>query len=263
MSDPSVSVRVAVVTGGASGLGRIFALRMAAQGIRVAVVDRDPQALSAVASESSNVHRVRCNVSRSEELRAAFAEIEAELGTIDRLVTCAAIMPASKLAEQATREIQDVMAVNYGGTVNAVQAVLPAMAQRRGGELIIFGSTGGSVLVPDCGAYCASKAATNVYAEMLIEEMRGSGVRVMLVCPPLVDTPLLEQAVATSNPKIISDSIAKSRFASPEFIIDEVEKALGKRTEILMPGVEAKAVMWLRRMSPGLLWRIVRLANRE
>jgi short-subunit dehydrogenase len=257
-----MSARVAVVTGGASGLGRIFALRMAAQGIRVGVVDRDPEALTTVASESSNVHPVRCDVSRSEELGAALTEIESTLGTIDRLVTCAAIMPTSKLANQETRGIQGVMAVNYGGTVNAVQSVLPAMARRRAGELILFGSTGGSVLVPDCGAYCASKAATNVYAEMLIEEMRGSGVRVMLVCPPLVDTPLLEQAVATSNPKIISHSIAKNRFADPEFIIDEVEKALAKRTEILIPGTEAKAVMWLRRMSPALLWKIIRQANR-
>jgi hypothetical protein len=79
----------------------------------------------------------------------------------------------------------------------------------------------------------------------------------------LVDTPLLQQAVATSNPKIISDSIAKNRFADPEFIIDEVEKALTKRTEILVPGAEAKAVMWLRRMSPRLLWKIVRAANRK
>jgi NAD(P)-dependent dehydrogenase (short-subunit alcohol dehydrogenase family) len=258
-----MSLRVAVVTGGASGLGRIFALRMAAQGIRVAVVDRNSEALSSVASESSRIHAVRCDVSSSAELSAAFAEIESELGTIDRLVTCAAIMPTSKLAEQDTQEIRGVMAVNYGGTVNAVQAVLPAMAQRDAGELIIFGSTGGSVLVPDCGAYCASKAATNLYTEMLIEETRGSGVRVMLVCPALVDTPLLQQAVATSNPKVIADSIAKSRFADPELIIDEVEKALRKRTEILMPGAEAKAVMWLRRMSPGLLWRIVRLANRD
>ena len=258
-----MSLRVAVVTGGASGLGRIFALRMAAQGIQVAVVDRNSEALSSVASESIRIHAVRCDVSSSAELSAALAEIESELGTIDRLVTCAAIMPTSKLAEQDTQEIRGVMAVNYGGTVNAVQAVLPGMAQRDAGELIIFGSTGGSVLVPDCGAYCASKAATNLYTEMLIEETRGSGVRVMLVCPALVDTPLLQQAVATSNPKVIADSIAKSRFADPELIIDEVEKALRKRTKILMPGAEAKAVMWLRRMSPGLLWRIVRLANRD
>jgi short-subunit dehydrogenase len=263
VSNRSVNVRVAVVTGGASGLGRILALRMAAQGIRVAVVDRDREALTAVASESSNVHPVRCDVSSSEELGAALAEVESKLGVVDRMVTCAAIMPTSQLGDQETRDIQQVMAVNYGGTVNAVQAVLPAMVRRRAGELIIFGSTGGSVLVPDCGAYCASKAATNVYGEMLIEELRGSGVRVMLVCPPLVDTPLLQQAVATSNPKIISDSIAKNRFADPEFIIDEVEKALAKRTEILIPGAEAKAVMWLRRMSPGFLWRVVRLANRD
>jgi len=256
-------VRVAVVTGGASGLGRILALRMAAQGIRVAVVDRDREALTAVASESSNIHAVRCDVSNSEELGAALADVESKLGVVDRMVTCAAIMPTSQLGDQETRDIQQVMAVNYGGTVNAVQAVLPAMVRRRTGELIIFGSTGGSVLVPDCGAYCASKAATNIYGEMLIEEMRGSGVHVMLVCPPLVDTPLLQQAVATSNPKIISDSIAKSRFADPNFIIDEVEKALIKRTEILIPGAEARAVMWLRRMSPRLLWKIVRSANRK
>jgi short-subunit dehydrogenase len=236
---------------------------MAARGIRVGIVDRDREALTAVASESTNVHPVRCDVSSSEELLAAFTEIESKFGAIDRLVTSAAIMPAWKLVDQETQGIQRVMAVNYGGTVNAVQAVLPTMARRRAGELIIFGSTGGSVLVPDCGAYCASKAATNVYGEMLIEEMRGSGVRVMLVCPPLVDTPLLQQAVATSNPKIISDSIAKNRFADPELIIDEVERALAKRTEILIPGAEAKAVMWLRRTSPRLLWRIVRLANRD
>jgi NAD(P)-dependent dehydrogenase (short-subunit alcohol dehydrogenase family) len=80
-----MSARVAVVTGGASGLGRIFALRMAAQGIRVGIVDRDREALTTVASESSNVHPVRCDVSSSEELGAALTEIESTLGTIDRI----------------------------------------------------------------------------------------------------------------------------------------------------------------------------------
>ncbi len=141
VSNGSMRVRVAVVTGGASGLGRILALRMAAQGIRVAVVDRDREALAAAASESSNVHPVRCDVSSSEELGAALAEVESKLGVVDRMVTCAAIMPTSQLGDQETRDIQQVMAVNYGGTVNAVQAVLPAMVRRRAGELIIFGST--------------------------------------------------------------------------------------------------------------------------
>ncbi|MBW2377195.1 MAG: SDR family NAD(P)-dependent oxidoreductase, partial [Deltaproteobacteria bacterium] len=126
-----MNVRVAVVTGGASGMGRLFALRMAAQGIQVAVVDRDREALAAVSSESSNVHPVPCDVSSSDELGTAFTEIGSKLGAIDRLVTCAAIMPTSKLAEQEMLEIQRVMAVNYGGTVNAVQAVLPAMTRRR------------------------------------------------------------------------------------------------------------------------------------
>jgi short-subunit dehydrogenase len=85
----------------------------------------------------------------------------------------------------------------------------------------------------------------------------------MLVCPALVDTPLLEQAVQTSNPKSIRDSIANRRFADPEFVVDEVEKGLDRGTEILLPGAEAKLVMAARRLAPRLLWKVVKRANRE
>jgi short-subunit dehydrogenase len=137
------------------------------------------------------------------------------------------------------------------------------MVERGAGELVLFGSIGGWVPVPECGAYCASKAAIHAFAEMLIEETRGSGVHVMLVCPTLVDTPLLEQATATSNPKAIRDSIAKKRFADPGFVIDEVEKGLARRKEILLPGIEAKALIWVRRLAPRLLWKVIRRSNRE
>ena len=85
----------------------------------------------------------------------------------------------------------------------------------------------------------------------------------MLVCPSLVGTPLLEQATATSNPKNIRDSIANKRFADPELIIDEVEKGLTRRKEILLPGTEAKVLMWIRRLAPRLLWKAIHLSNRE
>ncbi len=255
--------RVAMVTGGASGMGRIMALRMAGRGIRVAILDRDAEGLESCAGESEHITMHPCDVSDPQQVSEVIARVQESVGPIDRAVHCAAVMPTARLADQDAGEIRRLMEVNYGGTVNVAKAVWPAMRERGAGELVIFGSAGGWVLVPECGAYCASKAAINAFTEVLIEETRGSGVHVMLVCPPLVDTPLLEQAVATSNPKSIRDSIADKRFADPEFMIDEVEKGLSRRTEILLPGTEAKVLVWARRLVPRLLWKVIHLSNRE
>ncbi len=253
--------RVAVVTGGASGMGRIQALRMARRGTRVAILDLNDAALEATARESPNLRAWRCDTSDLAQVEEVFGKIETELGPIDRVVHCAAIMPTSPLMDQPTALIQRMMAVNYGGTVNVTKTVLPAMQRRGGGELVIFGSIAGSVLAPHLGSYCATKAATNAFAEVLIEETRGSGAHVMLVCPPMVNTPLLKQATENSNPKNIRVSIEKGRLADPEFIVDEVERGLARRQEILIPGAEAKITMWMRRFFPRLLWKVIHRSN--
>jgi len=254
--------KVAVVTGGASGMGKIIALRMAGRGTRVAILDMNEAGLDATAKENSGITAYKCDTSDLAQVESVIAKITAELGTIDRVVHCAAIMPTSKLMDQPAALINKMMAVNYGGTVNMTKTVLPAMQQRRSGELVIFGSIAGSVLAPDLGSYCATKAATNAFTEVLIEENRGSGAHVLLVCPPMVNTPLLKQATDNSNPKNIRDSIEKGRLADPNYIIDEVEKALANRVEILIPGAEAKITMWMRRLFPRLLWKIVHLSNK-
>jgi short-subunit dehydrogenase len=256
-----VTSGVALVTGGASGMGRLCALRMAQAGMRVAVLDRDSAGLESVQQESSNITAYYCDVADSASVRSVFSDVRSQYGFIDRVIHCAAIMPTGCLSDQDAETIHHLMTVNYGGTVNVTKAALPPMLEKGAGELIVFGSTGGSVLVPECGAYCASKAAVNAYTEILIEENRGRGVHIMLVCPPLVDTPLLQQAVETSNPKSIRDSIAKKRFASPEFIVDEMEKGVGRKIEILLPGGEAKFVMAMRRFFPRLLWKIINYFN--
>lgn len=255
--------QVALVTGGASGLGRIFALRMASRGTKVAILDTNHQGLEATAAQSDNLYPYHCDVSDLDEVSQVVNKVIEALGPIDRLVHCAAIMPTAKLFDQDIAEIHKLMTINYGGTVNITKVLLPAMKQRRSGQIVIFGSLGGLVLVPDCGAYCASKAAVNAFTEVLIEENRGSGVHIMVVCPTLVNTPLLMQAVETSNPKSIRDSIKKNRLADPDSIIDAVERGLEKKTEILLPNTEAKILSWLRRLTPRLLWKFIHQSNKE
>ena len=254
--------RVAVVTGGASGMGRIIALRMAGRGTRVAILDLNDAGLEATAKESPNITAYRCDTSDLSRVEELIGRIGAELGTIDRVVHCAAIMPTAPLLEQPTALIHKMMAVNYGGTVNLTKTVLPEMQRRGRGELVIFGSIAGSVLAPHLGSYCATKAATNAFAEVLIEENRGSGVHLLLVCPPMVNTPLLKQATENSNPKNIRVSIEKGRLADPEYVVDQVELALARGDEILIPGAEAKITMWMRRFFPRLLWKVIHRSNR-
>lgn len=253
--------KVAVVTGGASGMGRIIALRMARRGTRVAILDLNDAGLEGTAQESPNVTAYRCDTSDLSQVQEVIGKITAGLGAIDRVVHCAAIMPTAPLMEQPTALIHKMMAVNYGGTVNLTKTVLPEMQRRGSGELVIFGSIAGSVLAPHLGSYCATKAATNAFAEVLIEETRGSGPRVMLVCPPMVNTPLLKQATENSNPKNIRVSIEKGRLADPESIVDEVERALARGQEILIPGAEAKITLWMRRFFPRLLWKVIHRSN--
>ena len=255
--------KVAVVTGGASGMGRIYAERMAKRGVKVAILDLNEEALKSTASESDNITAYPCDTTNRVMVEQVIEQIRRQLGSIDRLVHCAAIMPTACLIDQPTELINKVMTINYGGMVNIVKTVFPDMLARSAGELIVFGSIAGSVLAPEIGAYSASKAATNAFVEVLIRENRNSGVRIMLVSPPMVNTPLLQQATENSNPKNIRDSIEKGRLADPEKMIDAVEKGLASGKEIIYTSMEAKVLMWLRRLCPNLLWKIVLLSNKE
>lgn len=254
---------VAVVTGGGSGMGQIYARRMANDGVKVAIIDVNDEGLNKTAAESKNIKPYRCDISDLAAVEGTIRQIGKDLGTIDRFVHCAAIMPTAHLMAQPTALIHKLMSINYGGTVNVVKTALPEMLSRKGGEFIIFGSIAGSVLTPQLGAYGATKAATNAFTEVLIEENRGSGVHIMLVCPPMVNTPLLKQATENSNPKAIRDSIAKGRLADPNFMIDEVEKGIRNKVEILLPGAEAKILMRMRRYTPRLLWKIILMSMKE
>ncbi|MEH6587098.1 MAG: SDR family oxidoreductase [Halioglobus sp.] len=252
-------MKTVLITGGASGIGRAFVKQLSDQGWRVCVADLNAPALAELAGD--NVITFNVDVASLEQVKATIEDILERFDVIDRAIHCAAIMPAGKLATMPAETTNHLMAVNYGGTVNVVQTVLANMLASDAGQLIVFGSSGGSVLVPDCGAYCATKAATNAYMEILMEENRSSKVQFMLVCPPLVNTPLLDQAMSSAQPRMLSDSIANQRYMTPEDIVAAVEKGLQKNVKILWPNMEAKILQWLRRFSPRLLWKLIHAAN--
>ncbi len=100
--------KVALVTGGASGMGQIEAIRLANQGAKVAIVDLNEQGLEETAAKSDNITPFKCDVSNLEEVQKLVAEVESSIGPIDRLTHCAAIMPGEPLKDMPAEYITKI-----------------------------------------------------------------------------------------------------------------------------------------------------------
>jgi len=253
--------KVALITGGASGMGKVMALRLAQAGATVGVVDMNRQALDEIGAQHPGIRPHAADVTDAAAIEALASRFQDEAGPIDRLVCAAGIMPALKVADMPAAKFAQVMRVNYEGTVNTVRAALPSMLQRRRGEIILFGSLAGVVYSQGFAAYCASKAAVNAFGEVLAQELASSGIRVINVRPAGVKTPLINQAVGEGGLQGLKKQAERGQLASPEAIIDAIESGIEKGRSVIYPNGEAWIGQLLRRLSPTLTWKLVNAAS--
>lgn len=258
MANSTVSLegKVAIVTGGASGMGRICALRLARQGAKVAIFDLNEDGLKQTAEESENITAFRCDISDQQQVNERVQEVTDQLGPVYRLTHAAALMPSRKLVKQDADDVMRLMNINFAGTMYMIKAVLPGMLERDSGEIISFGSIAGQALVPSMGAYCATKAAVNVYVESLIYELAHTNLRIHLICPPAVNTPLVEQTLVEDTPGSILEAKKSGRLADPEKIVDAIDKGMAKNKKIIYPG-EARFLYLWHALLPSLWWKTV------
>ena len=240
--------KVALVTGGASGMGRLSARRLAAAGAQVAILDVNEAGLCETQGDLGSGRAFPVDVTDARAVSGVVRQVESELGPIDRVMNAAAIMPTDLLLNQDADLVNRIMAINYGGTVNVAQAVLPGMLARRSGDLVNFASVAGWLPTLHFGAYNASKFAVVAYTEVLYHENRGRGVRFACVCPPPVATPLLDQA--KSQPKILNELSP----IAPERVLDAIERDLDRGKLMVYPDRNAAMTVWVRRHFPRLTW---------
>jgi NAD(P)-dependent dehydrogenase (short-subunit alcohol dehydrogenase family) len=240
--------KVALVTGAASGMGRLASRRLAAGGARVAALDVNEAGLRETRGDDERIRSYVVDVTDSRAVAETVQRVEAELGPVDRVMNAAAIMPTERLLNQDADLINRIMAINYGGTVNVTMAALPGMLRRGSGDLVNFASVAGWLPTLHFGAYNASKFAVVAFTEVLYHENRKSGVRFACVCPPPVATPLLDQA--KSQPKILSELPP----IKPETVLDAIERDLERGKLMVFPDRNAAATVWIRRHLPRFLW---------
>ena len=179
------SLKTAIVTGGASGIGRAIAERLRADGFRVAVID-----LSASDDEFSHV----VDVTDRDQVDAAVAEIREQLGPILVLVNSAGMTGFQKFSKISFAEWSKVIDVNLNGVFHTTQAVLPDMVEAGWGRIVNISSSSTHSGQPLMAHYVAAKSAVNGLTKSLALEYGPAGITVNAVPPGFVDTPMLRGA---------------------------------------------------------------------
>ena len=198
--------KVAIVTGGGSGIGRAIALRFARAGARVAVVDvAEPAAeqtvreIAACGGEGETSVAVRCDVSRQADVHAAFQELLRRFGTLDVLVNSAGIAHVGNLEQTSEQEFDRLYAVNVKGVYNCMKAAVPAM-KHRGGVILNIASVASSVGIPDRFAYSMTKGAVLTMTYSVARDYVTEKIRCNCIAPGRVHTPFVDGFLAKSYP---------------------------------------------------------------
>jgi NAD(P)-dependent dehydrogenase (short-subunit alcohol dehydrogenase family) len=189
--------RVVLITGAASGIGRQLALDLADEGAAVAALDRQADALAALASElkakGRRVATAVADVTDLSAVRAAVAQLEAQLGPTDVLIASAGVGRETPLTPFDAAEFAATVHVNLLGVANSIDAVLGGMRERRRGHLVALSSLASYRGLPRMAAYCASKAGVNALMDSLRVELRPLGIHCTTVCPGWIKTPMTSQ----------------------------------------------------------------------
>jgi 2-hydroxycyclohexanecarboxyl-CoA dehydrogenase len=213
--------RVALVTGGASGIGRAVALRLGREGCRVAVVDIDLEGARATTAELGDRGcALRADVSYLAAVREAVAAAERALGPLDVLVSCAGWDLVQPFVESTEETWDRVITVNLRGVIACTRAVLDGMIERSGGAIVNISSDAGRVGSSGEVVYSGAKAGIIGFSKAIAREVARHGIRVNVVCPGPTDTPMME-ATRLANPRL-GDALVKAipfrRLARPEEI---------------------------------------------
>jgi NAD(P)-dependent dehydrogenase (short-subunit alcohol dehydrogenase family) len=187
--------RVALITGGAGGIGRATAARFLTSSDMVVLADAAPEKLAAAAAALSaagaSVDTIVADVAHVTECERMVGEVVSRHGRLDVLVNCAGVWVEGPTAEMTEEQWDRTIDVNLKGTFFACRFAIPHL-RRTEGCIVNLSSDAGLVGTPQTAIYCASKGGVNLLTRSLALELAPEGVRVNAVCPNDVDTPMLE-----------------------------------------------------------------------
>ena len=218
--------KVAVVTGGNSGIGLATARRLHEEGARVAITGRDPRTLdAAVSTIGPGTVAVQSDVSKLEDIDRLFSVVESRLGRIDVLFANAGIARFAPYSESQAAVFDELFATNVKGAYFTLQKALPHLNERA--SVILNTSVAASKGTENAGIYAATKAAVRSFARTAAAELQGRGIRVNAVAPGPIATPIFGRTGLTKEQiegfqAGISARVPMRRIGRPEEVASAV-----------------------------------------
>jgi 3-dehydrosphinganine reductase len=251
----------AIITGGSSGLGKLLAERLLAQGAEVALFARDRGKLDAVRAEllarwpQARVQVVSCDVSDAERVVQAVDALVGAWGAPSVLINSAGVLAEGAFTGTPVAMFREIMDINFFGTVHMCKVVVLYMVRAGSGRIVNISSMAGLMGVYGYSAYCASKHALHGLSGALRMELLPHGVRVHLVCPPEFESPMVDalnrsrseenRAVVTTIPPMRADEVA-----------DATLRGLRRERYEIVVGAAARWVRLADRWFPALGRRV-------
>ncbi|WP_405125003.1 SDR family NAD(P)-dependent oxidoreductase [Ralstonia pseudosolanacearum] len=212
--------KVALVTGGGTGIGRSIALRLAEEGASVAILGREREPLEELAAAIYTMFPIVADITKTEELAHAIGLITDRFGRLDILVNNAGVAPVGAFDESTMDEYDTVFLVNVRGLVDLTSRSLPMLKAARGSVINLTSSIVARPLA-NMSTYAASKAAVDAYTKVWAKEYAADGVRFNTVSPGPIETPIYDKTALSADGikahvERVTAMVPLGRFGKPE-----------------------------------------------
>ena len=241
--------KIAWITGASSGIGKALVERLLRDGYRVAVSARSADALAELASSHpGKIGVYPLDVTDPAAVKQVFAAVESDMGPVDLAVFAAGSYTRDYAKDFDSARTRQMFELNVLGTASCLETVMPAMTARRSGHIVVVASVSGYVGLPGAATYGATKAALNVMCEALYPELERSGVKITIINPGFVDTPLTKK-----------NDFPMPFLVSSEEAADTIAKGLAKgKFEVIFPWKMAVAIRLLHALPHSLRFALTR-----
>ena len=249
--------KTVLITGATGGLGSLIAKRMASQGVRIALVARRAEELKKLADEIKEAGGESfvfpCDVSNLNQVKNTVENVLEKLGYVDILINSAGYVRHRPFLDWNIDEQEDIMRVNYLGSMYFSKLLLPQMVERKQGWIVYMASAGGKIAVPDETAFAASQFAIIGLAEALSLEVEDDGVHILTMLPGSFDTTFF-----TEEDMVRVPPVTKNNLLDPVIFVDAFFDALAKgKREVTCPKHIATGYI-VRALAPSFMRKQVK-----
>ena len=236
------------ITGASSGIGKALAIKFAEKGWIVAASARRENLLEDLNKFNPNIYSFPLDVTEIENCKLIANKIIEKFGGIDICVFGTGMHDPKSEKRFNLNKIREIMEVNYFGTMNSINSIYEYFSEKKNGQISIISSVAGYRGLPAAGAYCASKAALTSYAESLNFDMKMKNVRISLISPGFIKTPMTDQ-----------NDFPMPMIKSPEFAANEIYKGLTEKKsfEIHFPKAFTYFLKFLQILPSSIYFKLV------